>query len=94
MSLFADAVQRLEDAAKILKIDSDTLEVLRHPKRIVNVSIPVRLDSGRLKVFEGYRVQYSDARGPAKGGIRFHPKVDMDEVKTLAFFFWQSNAPS
>ena len=64
------------------------IEILRYPQRIVNVSIPVVMDNGQTKVFEGYRVQYNNARGPYKGGIRYHPQVSMDEVKALAF--WMS----
>lgn len=64
----------------------EEMEVLEKPQKIIQVSLPVRLDNGTLKVFEGIRVQHSDIRGPFKGGIRFHPKVDIDEVKSLAFW--------
>ena len=59
-------------------------EVLKHPERVIEVSIPVKMDNGELKVFRGFRVQHNSIRGPYKGGIRFHPEVDMDEVKALA----------
>src|SRR5947199_423916 len=61
-------------------------EILRQPKRELTVNFPVRLDSGRIKTFTGYRVQHNVNRGPAKGGIRFHPEVTLDEVKALAMW--------
>jgi glutamate dehydrogenase (NADP+) len=62
------------------------LEILKQPQRIVNVSIPVKMDNGKLKIFQGYRVQFNNYRGPYKGGIRFHPNVSLDEVKALSFW--------
>jgi len=62
------------------------LEILKEPQRIINVTIPVKMDDGIVRIFQGYRVQHNDARGPYKGGIRFHPQVSMDEVKALAFW--------
>jgi len=67
-------------------INSDELEILKYPQKIIEVSIPVIMDNGRIKVFNGYRVQYNDIRGPFKGGIRYHPMVNLDEVKSLAFW--------
>ena len=67
-----------------MKLDPSIVEVLSEPKRILNVSLPVKMDSGKMKLFQGYRVQYSDARGPYKGGIRYHPNVTLSEVKALA----------
>jgi len=64
----------------------ETLEQLKHPKRIIQVSIPVRMDDGSLRVFDGYRVRHNDRRGPGKGGLRFHPMVNLSEVKALAFW--------
>ncbi|HMB65867.1 MAG TPA: Glu/Leu/Phe/Val dehydrogenase, partial [Patescibacteria group bacterium] len=64
----------------------EEMGVLEKPQKIIQVSLPVRMDDGTLKVFEGIRVQHSNARGPYKGGIRFHPQVDIDEVKSLAFW--------
>lgn len=81
---FDNMLRELKRAAEILKLDENTLEVLSHPQRILNVFIPVKMDSGKIKVFEGYRVQYNNARGPYKGGIRYHPNVNLDEVKALA----------
>jgi glutamate dehydrogenase (NAD(P)+) len=75
---------RLDDAAELIGVDPDIHRALRAPQRILEVAIPVRMDDGHLEVFTGWRVQHSTARGPAKGGIRFHPDVDVDEVKALA----------
>ncbi len=71
-------------AAEYLKLDPGLRQVLRTPKRVLEVSIPVKMDNGQVKVFTGYRVQHNIARGPAKGGIRYHPNVTLDEVKALA----------
>src|SRR5207245_7098856 len=71
-------------AAEYLKLDPGLRQVLRTPKRVLEVSIPTKMDNGQLKVFTGYRVQHNIARGPAKGGIRYHPNVTLDEVKALA----------
>lgn len=89
---FKSAMQQLENAAKALKLDKQILALLKQPTRIISVSIPVRLDNGEVKIFEGFRVQYNDARGPFKGGLRYHPQVDMDEVKALAFWMSIKNA--
>src|SRR5688572_23214609 len=71
-------------AAQRLNLDADMQTLLSTPYREVRVEVPVRMDDGRLKVFVGYRVQHSGVRGPAKGGIRYHPAVDIDEVRALA----------
>src|SRR5271154_2127487 len=71
-------------AAEYLKLDQGLRQILRTPKRVLEVSIPTKMDNGQLKVFIGYRVQHNVARGPAKGGIRYHPAVTIDEVKALA----------
>lgn len=85
-SLFADASTRLEKALKYVKISEDAIERLKHPKISVSVSIPVRMDDGSLRIFQGYRVRYDDTRGPGKGGVRYHPNVCLDEVQSLAFW--------
>jgi glutamate dehydrogenase (NADP+) len=85
-SLFEASSQRLDDALRVVSVSADTLERLSHPKTVLKVSIPVRMDDGSLRTFRGYRVRYDDSRGPTKGGIRFHPNVDVDEVQTLAFW--------
>ncbi|MBZ5694075.1 MAG: Glu/Leu/Phe/Val dehydrogenase [Acidobacteriia bacterium] len=71
-------------AAEYLKLDAGLRQILRTPKRMLEVSIPTKMDNGQIKVFTGYRVQHNVARGPAKGGIRYHPAVTLDEVKALA----------
>ncbi len=84
-NIFENSKKRLEKAFKQIKISDDAKKILLSPKDIIEVSIPVRMDSGRIEVFKGYRVHYNDARGPTKGGIRYHPEVNMDEVINLAF---------
>ena len=71
-------------AAEHLKLDQGLRQILRTPKRVLEVSIPTKMDNGQIKVFTGYRVQHNIARGPAKGGIRYSPSVTLDEVKALA----------
>jgi glutamate dehydrogenase (NADP+) len=85
-SILADASQRLEKVLRYVTVPDDLIERLKYPKASLAVSIPVRMDNGDLRVFQGYRVRYDDTRGPTKGGIRFHPKVTMDEVQSLAFW--------
>jgi glutamate dehydrogenase (NAD(P)+) len=80
------ALQQFEAAAEKLNLSEDMREVLRQPKRELAVNFPVRLDSGRIKTFTGYRVQHNVSRGPAKGGIRYGPEVTLDEVKALAMW--------
>ncbi len=75
---------QLRNTAEIIKLDSDVYEYLKRPKRVLSVSLPIRMDNGKIVSYEGYRVQYNDARGPYKGGIRYHPNVSLDEVKALA----------
>jgi glutamate dehydrogenase (NAD(P)+) len=81
---FEIAKQQFDRAADYLELEESMRNVLRSAKRQLIVSIPVRMDGGETKVFEGYRVQHNIARGPAKGGIRYHPNVTLDEVKALA----------
>lgn len=78
-------VVQLDTVKSVTEIPNRQIEILKQPRRVINVNFPVRMDSGKVHIFSGYRVQYSHARGPSKGGIRFHPKVDLEEVKTLAF---------
>ncbi|MBI4728299.1 MAG: Glu/Leu/Phe/Val dehydrogenase [Acidobacteria bacterium] len=85
-SAWAAALDQLDEAAAFIKLDPNLHEVFRTPKRILTVSIPVRMDDSRVEVFTGYRVHHSLARGPAKGGIRYHPEVSLDEVKALAMW--------
>jgi glutamate dehydrogenase/leucine dehydrogenase len=81
---FDIAKQQFERAADYLELDQSMRRVLKTAKRQLIVSIPVKMDNGEVQVFEGFRVQHNIARGPAKGGIRFHPQVTLDEVKALA----------
>ncbi|MFB2937484.1 Glu/Leu/Phe/Val dehydrogenase [Aerosakkonemataceae cyanobacterium BLCC-F154] len=85
-ALFTDASQRLEKALSYVSISEDAIEHLKYPKASLQVSIPVRMDDGSLKIFSGYRVRYDDSRGPTKGGVRYHPNVSLDEVTSLAFW--------
>jgi glutamate dehydrogenase (NAD(P)+) len=77
-------LERLDDAAKLADLDPDIHRMLRTPKRVLEVAVPVRMDDGTIEVFTGWRVHHDTTRGPGKGGIRFHPDVDADEVKSLA----------
>jgi glutamate dehydrogenase (NAD(P)+) len=81
---FAMAQQQLDTAAEVLHLDPGMHAFLREPMRELHVSLPVRMDNGTVKVFKGFRVQYNDARGPCKGGIRFHPAETIDTVRALA----------
>ena len=86
-TIFDDAIARLDSASRFAEnIDKEALARLRHPKSMLEVSIPVRMDDGRLEIFTGYRVQHDSTRGPTKGGLRYHPDVCIDEVKALAFW--------
>ncbi|MDQ3974104.1 MAG: Glu/Leu/Phe/Val dehydrogenase [Actinomycetota bacterium] len=85
-SLFEAASERLARALAHVAVSDDTLERLRLPKSVLKVSVPVRMDDGSLRTFPGYRVRYDDSRGPCKGGVRYHPDVNVDEVQSLAFW--------
>lgn len=85
-AIFSDAQTRLTDVFKHIELSDDIRVRLAHPKLALSVSIPVRMDDGRLRVFTGYRVQFDDTRGPTKGGVRFHPAVNLDEVTSLSFW--------
>lgn len=97
-SQYQQCVEKLKKVCDILQEEAKTAserksiyehtEKIKEPKRIIEVNIPVKMDDGLIRFFKGYRVQHSDIRGPFKGGIRFHPKVDLDEVKSLSF--WMS----
>jgi glutamate dehydrogenase/leucine dehydrogenase len=84
MSLFDNTLKQISRASKLMKLNVDIEELLRNPERIIQVSVPVKMDNGCLRVFQGYRVQHNSVRGPYKGGIRFHPDVNLEEVKALA----------
>jgi len=81
-----NALKQLASAAKILKLDPGVHEMLATPKKILTVSLPVKMDNGKIKVFTGFRSQHNDFRGPFKGGIRYHPDVTIEEVKALSMW--------
>jgi len=84
MNAYENAMKQLERAANLIGLNPDVHAILMQPKRILSVSIPIRMDNKTVTNFQGYRVQFNDARGPFKGGIRYHPNVTLDEVKALA----------
>ncbi len=81
---FEIAKKQIDIVAKVINLNDGIREILKSPKRELTVNFPVRMDNGEYKVFTGYRVQYNMARGPCKGGIRYHPQVSLDEVRALA----------
>ena len=83
-SIFNAMLQEFDGAARILGLDPGIWKILTHPKRQITVSCPIQMDNGEIEVFTGYRVQYNITLGPAKGGIRYHPNVTLDEVTALA----------
>jgi glutamate dehydrogenase (NAD(P)+) len=86
VSVFGDAISYFNEAATLLELEPGVRRLLTKPSRQIIFAIPFQRDNGELEVFTGYRVQYNFARGPAKGGIRFHPGVTLDEVTALAFW--------
>lgn len=84
LSALENAMQQFDEAANRLNIDKTMLGILKQPRRAVIVKLPIQMDDGRFEIFTGYRVQHSITRGPAKGGIRYHPDVSLDEVSALA----------
>ena len=87
---FEIAQEQLAQCAKIMNMDPNVHAVLRNPRREIHISIPVRMDDGTIKVFQGFRIQYNDAKGPTKGGIRFHPEETIDTVRALsAWMTWK-----
>jgi glutamate dehydrogenase (NAD(P)+) len=85
-SAWESALQQLDDAARIIDLDPGVHEVLRNPRRTLEVAVPTRMDDGSIQVFTGYRVHHNTSRGPSKGGLRYHPSVTLDEVKALAMW--------
>jgi len=83
-SIYEDTLKQFDSAARYLDLNPGVAEILRHPKREVTVHFPVKMDDGSLRVFTGYRVQHSTHLGPSKGGIRYHPDVTLDEIRSLA----------
>lgn len=82
--LYQDALTQLKRAADVMDLDPNIYGRLKYPKRALQVAIPIRLDDGTVKTFMGYRVQHNMTIGPGKGGIRYHPKVDLSETAALA----------
>ena len=82
--IFTAMLEKFDDAARLINLDPGIWRILTHPKRQIVVSCPVQMDNGEIEVFTGYRVQYNVTLGPAKGGLRYHPEVSLDEVTALA----------
>jgi glutamate dehydrogenase (NAD(P)+) len=94
-SAYQTALEQLEIVADHLRLEPGIHEVLRHPKRELTVSFPVKMDDGSLRVFNGYRVQHNNSLGPSKGGIRYHPDVNLEEVRALAMWMtWKCGVVS
>src|SRR3989344_4236617 len=90
-SAFANALEQLKQVKDLIGIDDNIYSQLQLPNRVLEVAIPVKMDNGQIKMFVGYRAQYNNARGPYKGGIRFHPNVSKDEVMALsAWMTWKT----
>jgi glutamate dehydrogenase (NAD(P)+) len=88
---YKNALEQLDIAVQYLDLDPGIIERLKRPQRELTVTFPVEMDDGHIRMFTGYRVQHSLVRGPAKGGIRYHPKVDLDEVRALAMWMtWKT----
>ncbi len=83
---YSGALKQLEKVNKSINLEVNIYEQLKSPHRVIQVSIPVKMDNGQVKVFKGYRSQFNNARGPYKGGIRFHPEVNESEVKALSMW--------
>jgi len=84
--IYKTALEKFKKAADIVNLENDIRKMLEHPKRQLIVEFPVKMDDGSIEVFTGYRIQHNIALGPAKGGVRYHPNVSLDEVKSLAFW--------
>ncbi len=85
-TVWDQALAQLDQAARIMNLDPNVLEVLRSPKRTLIVSVPIRMDDGTVRTYTGYRVHHNTSRGPSKGGIRYHPSVSLEEIKALAMW--------
>src|SRR5215210_5186311 len=85
-SAWETSLAQLDEAAELMGLATGVHEILRAPKRALLVSVPFRMDDGSTRVVQGYRVHHNVTRGPAKGGIRYHPEVDLDEIKALAMW--------
>ena len=83
---YSGALKQLEKVNKSINLEANIYEQLKSPHRVIQVSIPVKMDNGQIKIFKGYRSQFNNARGPYKGGIRFHHQVNESEVKALSMW--------
>src|SRR5690606_18736600 len=90
--LYQNVLQNLQTAGELINLNRNVLERLKTPRRAIMVSVPVRMDDDRVKVFQGYRVQHNQTLGPFKGGLRYHPHVDISEVAALASLMTYKNA--
>ncbi len=84
--IYKTALEKFKKAANIVNLEDGIRKMLEHPKRQLIVEFPVKMDDGSIEVFTGYRIQHNIALGPAKGGVRYHPNVSLNEVKSLAFW--------
>ena len=89
---FESAKAQLEAAAQLANLNRDKVEQLKHPDRYLEVSLPVMMDNGEQEIFVGFRSQHNNARGPYKGGIRYHQDVNLDEIRALSFWMSFKNA--
>lgn len=89
--LFHNTLEYLDDAAETLKMRKDLLNCLKKPKRIMQATLPVKMDTGKIKTFKAFRVQFNDLKGPVKGGLRYHPEVKLEEMEGLAFLMFVKN---
>ncbi len=80
------AVEQFQRAADLMKLDQNVQEILRKPRRILSINFPVKMDDGRILLYQGFRSQHNNALGPYKGGIRYHPNVTIEEVKALSMW--------
>src|SRR5437879_12351110 len=80
------AVEQFQRAADIMRLDANTQEILRKPRRILSVNFPVKMDDGRIQLYQGFRSEHNNALGPYKADIRYHPGVTIDEVKALSMW--------
>lgn len=81
---YEEMLKVLEESARMLELKQEDYEIFKYPEKELKVSVPIKMDDNSIRVFEGYRIQHSSLRGPYKGGVRFHPDVNLDEVKALA----------
>ncbi|MHC4473746.1 MAG: Glu/Leu/Phe/Val family dehydrogenase, partial [Planctomycetota bacterium] len=86
MNAYENALKQFGQAVEVLGLAQNQVAMIKDPRKVIELNLPVRMDDGSIEVFQAFRVQHSVARGPAKGGVRFHPDVSVDEVKALAFW--------